>query len=166
MSKNIKYRLAHKWWEKSERWHQNVTETVAGDCLSIYSSQWRSNNQYKWEDKHIIKHWWCMFEYKLHLKENKFYTEAVQNWIQPPLTLLLTLQKCPSLGLLVCQQDYTKTAEWISMKLGWRLGLDPEQSPLTFVVDLKFFFHDWINFFRNNSWILKKQICSIPLIDI
>ena len=42
---------------------------------------------------------------------------------------------CQSIGLLVCQQDYTKTTEWISTKLGWRMGLGPEQTLLTYVAD-------------------------------
>ena len=37
---------------------------------------------------------------------------------------------------LVCQQDYTKTTENISRKLGWRTGLDPELPPMPFVADL------------------------------
>ena len=37
---------------------------------------------------------------------------------------------------LVCQQDFTKTAEQISIKLGWRLGLCPEWNPLTFGLHL------------------------------
>ena len=37
--------------------------------------------------------------------------------------------------LLDCQQDYTKTTEWISMKLGWKMGRGPEQTLLTFGVD-------------------------------
>lgn len=27
---------------------------------------------------------------------------------------------------LVCKQDYIKTVEWVSAKLGWRMGLTPE----------------------------------------
>lgn len=34
----------------------------------------------------------------------------------------------------VCQQDYTKTAEWVSKKLGWRLGPSPGET--TFGADL------------------------------
>ena len=30
------------------------------------------------------------------------------------------------LCLLVCQQDYTKSAEQISMKFGWRMAPGPE----------------------------------------
>ena len=37
--------------------------------------------------------------------------------------------------LLVCDQDYTKTTEQISANLGCRMGLSPEQSPLTFGAD-------------------------------
>ena len=33
---------------------------------------------------------------------------------------------CLCVGLSVCQQDYTKHTQWISMKLGWRTGLGPE----------------------------------------
>ena len=33
---------------------------------------------------------------------------------------------------LVCQKVSTKTSEWISMKLRWRAGPDPEWTPLTF----------------------------------
>ena len=38
--------------------------------------------------------------------------------------------------LLVCDQDYTKTTEQISTKLGRRTGLGSEQSPLSFALDL------------------------------
>ena len=31
---------------------------------------------------------------------------------------------------LVRQEDYAKTTEWSSMKLGWRMGLGPEQRGL------------------------------------
>lgn len=36
---------------------------------------------------------------------------------------------------LVCDQDYTKTTEQISVKLEWRVGLGPEWTPLTFFAD-------------------------------
>lgn len=36
---------------------------------------------------------------------------------------------------LVCDQDYTKTTEQISVKLEWRVGLAPEWTPLTFFAD-------------------------------
>lgn len=40
-------------------------------------------------------------------------------------------------GRLVCQQDFTKkTTETISMDLGWRLGLSPEQTSVTSGADL------------------------------
>lgn len=32
---------------------------------------------------------------------------------------------------LVCQEDYTKTTEGISTKLGWKMGVSQEQTPLT-----------------------------------
>ena len=38
---------------------------------------------------------------------------------------------CPFVCLLVCQQDYTKTTDQISMKLGWMMGLGPEWTPST-----------------------------------
>ena len=31
---------------------------------------------------------------------------------------------------LVCQQDNTETTEWISTKLGWRMVLSPEKTPI------------------------------------
>ena len=37
--------------------------------------------------------------------------------------------------LLVCQQAYTKTADYISMKLGWRTSLSPDSTVLTSCVD-------------------------------
>ena len=37
--------------------------------------------------------------------------------------------------LFVYQWNYTKTSEQISMKLGWRRGLGPEQTLLTFGAD-------------------------------
>ena len=37
--------------------------------------------------------------------------------------------------LLVSQQDYTRTDERISMKVGWRMALSPEQTQLTFSGD-------------------------------
>lgn len=36
---------------------------------------------------------------------------------------------------LVCDQDYTKTTEQISVKLEWRVGLGPEWTPLMFFAD-------------------------------
>lgn len=33
---------------------------------------------------------------------------------------------------LVCLQDYAKTTDRISAKLGWRIGLGPEDTSLTF----------------------------------
>lgn len=36
---------------------------------------------------------------------------------------------------LVCQHKYRKNIERISMKLGWRTGLGPESSPVTFSAD-------------------------------
>ena len=45
------------------------------------------------------------------------------------IVLLLTkkvMDSPMSVGLLVCQQDYTETTLLISMKLGWRMGLSPE----------------------------------------
>lgn len=37
--------------------------------------------------------------------------------------------------LLVCDQDNTKTSEWISTILEWRMGLGPEWTLLTFDTD-------------------------------
>ena len=34
--------------------------------------------------------------------------------------------------LLICKQDYKKTTEQISMKLGWRMGLGPTIGPSKF----------------------------------
>ena len=48
--------------------------------------------------------------------------------------LRLLLCCCPS-PKLVCDHDYTKTTEWIFMKLGRTMGLGPEKTPLTFGVD-------------------------------
>lgn len=41
---------------------------------------------------------------------------------------------CWSVGF--CRQDYTKSVELISMKLGQRMGLGPERTLLTFGADL------------------------------
>lgn len=35
-------------------------------------------------------------------------------------------QLCLFVGRLVCRQDYTKTSQQISTKLGWTMGLVPE----------------------------------------
>ena len=43
-------------------------------------------------------------------------------------------------SLLVCKQDYTKTAEQMFIEVGWRMGLGREESPSTFGVDPGFFF--------------------------
>ena len=40
-----------------------------------------------------------------------------------------------NIHLMVCEQDYTKTAERIPTELEWRMGLSPEQTPLTFGAD-------------------------------
>ena len=45
-------------------------------------------------------------------------------------------RKCPFVCWLVCQQDYTKTAEPISIKISWRTDLGQEQTPLTWGGDL------------------------------
>ena len=37
---------------------------------------------------------------------------------------------------LFCEQNYTKTTGWISTKLGWMMGLGPEQTPSTFGLNL------------------------------
>ena len=37
---------------------------------------------------------------------------------------------------LVCNHNYTKTTQRISTKLGWRMGLGPEQTPETLGTDL------------------------------
>ena len=42
--------------------------------------------------------------------------------------------------VLVCHHNNTKTAEQISTKLGWRMGLGPEWSPVAFGADQRFFF--------------------------
>ena len=39
-------------------------------------------------------------------------------------------------GWFVCQQDYTKATKQIYTKLGWWKGLGPEETTLTFGVDL------------------------------
>lgn len=44
--------------------------------------------------------------------------------------------ECRFVCWLVCQQDYTKTAEPISINLSWRTDLGPEQTPLTSGGDL------------------------------
>ena len=37
--------------------------------------------------------------------------------------------------LLICDHDYRKTTNRIPMKLGWRMGLGPESTSLTFGED-------------------------------
>ena len=64
-------------------------------------------------------------------------------------------------GLLVCQQDFTKTTEWISTKLRCRMSLSPERTPLTFILDTdnvqiqdlfsKIFFDIFTHFAGNND---------------
>ena len=46
------------------------------------------------------------------------------------------MNQCLLVGWLVCQQDSTNSTEQISMRLGWRMCLGPEKTPLTFGVDL------------------------------
>ena len=66
------------------------------------------------------------------------------------------------LVLLVCQQDYTKTTEQISMNLGLSMCLGPEIEPINFLVKegsrnfslaffniARFFFDIFINFWEN-----------------
>ena len=76
---------------------------------------------------------------------------------------------CPFVGWLVCQQDYSKTTKW------W-MGLCPEQTLLTFAVDLDkvtdpgfffslalTFFDICVNFSGKMAWILrniKAACCS------
>ena len=36
-----------------------------------------------------------------------------------------------SISWLVCQQEYAKTTEWVSMKSEWRMGLSPQWTPFT-----------------------------------
>ena len=43
---------------------------------------------------------------------------------------------CFFIDWLVCQWDYTKSSEQIPTKLGWRIGLSPEVTPITFGADL------------------------------
>ena len=35
------------------------------------------------------------------------------------------------IGWLDCRQDYMKNIQHISTKLGWRMGLGPEKTPIT-----------------------------------
>lgn len=55
--------------------------------------------------------------------------------IPPPDRLYFYL--CPLLYVawLVCDQGYTKIIEENSMKCGWKMGLGPELTPLTFGLD-------------------------------
>ena len=54
---------------------------------------------------------------------------------------------CLCVGWLVCQQDYTKTAEWISTWMEDGSDLGPQQIPLTFsaVPGHFFFFSTFFN---------------------
>ena len=65
---------------------------------------------------------------------------------------------------MVCQQDYTKTTERISTKLGWKMGFRPEKTPLPLVwIQVCFshagkgFFNILVNFSHNNKWIQMKK---------
>lgn len=49
--------------------------------------------------------------------------------------LQVVFSPCLFLGLLVCDQDYSKSTAWISIKLGWRISLSPQWTPLTFYAD-------------------------------
>ena len=74
---------------------------------------------------------------------------------------------CPFIGWLVCQQDYTETTRWTSMKLEWRIILSPEQTPsplrereryrnyfiLFFFFSIARFLAIFFNFSGNNAWI-------------
>ena len=46
--------------------------------------------------------------------------------LMSPLPRRLCFKPCLFVVWLVCQQDYTKSTEQISRKLGWRMGLGPE----------------------------------------
>ena len=56
--------------------------------------------------------------------------DVMTRWVNANKVLL-----SPCVCWVVCQQDFTKTTERISKKLGWRMGLGPEQAPLTFDVE-------------------------------
>ena len=58
-----------------------------------------------------------------------FFLQAIMmhNYLSQGGYVLVRLLVC----WVVCQQDYTKTIERLSMKLGWRVDLSPEQTPLT-----------------------------------
>ena len=60
----------------------------------------------------------------------------MESLVDSSLVLLAQPRRwCFHLYLLVWQQDNTKTTEELSTALGWRKGLSPEQTPLTFGVD-------------------------------
>ena len=42
---------------------------------------------------------------------------------------------CVCVCVLACRQDFTKTTEQISTKLGWRMSLSTEQTSVTFGMD-------------------------------
>lgn len=49
--------------------------------------------------------------------------------------MILPVFVCWLVCCLVCEQDYTDTTNQISMSLGWRTVLSPEQTLLTFDED-------------------------------
>lgn len=61
------------------------------------------------------------------------FTQAIMihNYLSQGGDVLVRLLVC----WVVCQQDYTKAVERISVKPGWRMDLSPEQTPLTAGVD-------------------------------
>ena len=99
--------------------------------------------------------------------------------LTPPWQLCFHL--CPSVGwfvCLVCQNDYTKTTQRISTKLGWRMGLGPEQTPVAvgtdpgnvfvtvFNIVIKVIFDILVNFSGNNRQILMTKVRRIEVVGV
>ena len=75
----------------------------------------------------------CVGQQRYFSSDQNFYPKTTQctfNFSQGYVFTCVRLLAC----MFVCQQDYTKTTEQISTKLGWKMVLGPEQTPLTFGV--------------------------------
>ena len=62
---------------------------------------------------------------------------------------------------LVCQHDSTKTTEWISDKLGWTMGLGPEQIPIK---GLWLILRDW-TFCPHLCWFLMMMMMMMMMMS-
>ena len=120
----------------------------------------------------IISFFYYFFTFILKIHIHFIFTFVFITSVKEAVFFHLCLIVC----LLVCQQDYTQATKWISMKLGWRMGLGPRIDPIyswcrssyrngsknffslsKTLRDRAFFLH----FHLNYAWILMKKISRI-----